>query len=176
MDGNLVVVDYLAGAVKRFSSTGAFLGVLMTGLPQGEGVDFFPNGDIALGCGALHSVRLYDKTGVFKKNLVAPSTLALLTPNAVVFREKTASATWEPFKEAIFVVPNVGNSFEITAPDWLPSGLTGEVHDSSGMFIQRLDLSKKGSWDASDLATGVYFITAKLADATVIGQKIVVQK
>lgn len=175
-DGNLVVVDYLAGAVKRFSSTGAFLGVLMTGLPQGEGVDFFPNGDIALGCGALHSVRLYDKTGVFKKNLVAPGSLGLLTPNAVVFRQKSASATREVFKETVLVVPNVGNLFQINAPEWMPSGQIGEVHDSSGVLIQKIDLSKKSDWDASKLPNGVYFITTKLADATVLGQKVVVQK
>ncbi len=172
-NGELMVVDYEGNAVKRFDENGAYIGILFSSLPQGEGVDFFPNGDIVIGCGGSHSVRLYDKAGVFKKNIVPNGTLGLITPNAVVFRQKAASQTAEIFKDAIFAVPSVGRSFQLFSPNGV---LFCEVHDSSGVLVQKLDLTKGTTWDASNLPDGIYYISSNPTGGTVFRQKIVVQK
>lgn len=174
-NGDLLVVDYNGGAVKRFDSSGNFLELFISGLPQGEGVDFFPNGDIAIGCGGDSSVRVYDAAGIFVKNLVPPGTLGLITPNAVVFRPVAASATEERPAETMFLSPSVGTVFRCIRPDSGAGALVGEVFDSSGAFVRQFNLDGNSVWDASSLPNGVYFIRAKLADGSLGHQRVVVQ-
>jgi len=175
-NGDLFVIDYIGGSVKRFDGQGNYLGVFISGLPQGEGVDFFPNGNIIIGSGGLHSVRIYDASGNFLSNLVPPGTLGLQTPNAVVLRPvQPPSNTREVYKELTFVTPTVGNHFQIANPDVLQAASSFAVYDSTGVLVSNLTFAGSASWDASNLPAGVYYITAKLKDGAMARQSVVVQ-
>ncbi len=175
-NGDLLVFDYNAGVVKRFDSTGKYLGVFITGVPQCEGVDFLPDGNIIIGSGGTSSVRIYTATGAFVKNFVAPATLGLKTPNAVVLRPTPVSSTRVAYKEAVLVTPSVGAYFRITGPDVLQPDSTFEVYNPAGILIRKINFANGAGWDASGLPDGVYLILAKLPDGSVAGQKVVVQK
>ncbi|MBK9016773.1 MAG: T9SS type A sorting domain-containing protein [Saprospiraceae bacterium] len=175
-NGDLMVVDYNGSAVKRFDSNGNFMGVFITGLPQGEGVDFMPNGDIVIGSGGTSSVRVYDASGAFVNDLVPAGTLGLLTPNAVVFRPTAPSDAPEVAQDFNFVTPSIGNQFRVSNPQVFGAALTCEVFDTSGMFVGKINFADNATWDASNLGNGVYFIAAKLADGRMVRQKVVVQQ
>lgn len=174
-NGDLYVLDWQAGQVKRFNSFGAFQGAIVTGVGQAEGIDFYPNGDFAIGIGSASSVNVYHADGTFVKNLVAPGAAGVIRPNAVVFRQKNTTATQEVFKEMTFVTPSVGVHFQVSNPDVAESASSLEVHNSTGMFISKINFADSTSWDASNLANGVYHLTAKLKDGTIARQKVVVQ-
>lgn len=174
-NGELMVVDYNANSVKRFDSQGNFIGILLSGLPQGEGVDFFPNGNFIIGSGGSHSVRIYSASGTFLSNLAVPGALGLLTPNAVVLRPISPSTTRELHQEINFVTPTVGELFQISNPGLSQAAATFEVHSSTGMLIQKANFADHTYWDASNLAAGVYYITAQLQDGTIARQSVVVQ-
>lgn len=174
-NGDLFVVDYLGASVKRFDSQGNYLGIFISGLPQGEGVDFFPNGNIIIGSGGLHSVRIYDASGIFLNNLVPPGTLGLQTPNAVVLRPVSPSTTREVYKELTFVTPSIGVHFQIANPDILQTVSSFAVYDSTGVLVSNLTFAGSASWDASNLPAGIYYITAKLKDGVMARQSVVVQ-
>ncbi len=175
-NGDLFVLDWSAGNVKRFDSNGNFLGIFITGVPQAEGVDFFPNGDIVLGAGAAQSVKLFSSDGTFIKDVVSAGSLNLLLPNAVRLRENSPNPTQEIFQDVTFVTPSVGVLFEIATPDAFNILRSFEVHSSSGMFVSKTNFIDSTSWDASNLADGIYYITAKLSDGKIARQKVVVQK
>ncbi|MBI1228060.1 MAG: T9SS type A sorting domain-containing protein [Bacteroidetes bacterium] len=175
-NGDLFVNDWSAGVIKRFDSQGNYLGVFATGVPQCEGVDFFPNGDIAIGVGGTSSVKVFSADGSFIKNLVPPSTLGLLLPNAVVFRPIQVNSSHEVFKDISFVTPNVGNYFQVSNPDATQPAASFEVFNSAGLFIQKINFADSTSWDASKLANGVYHLTSKMSDGTIARQKVVVQQ
>lgn len=174
-NGDLFVVDYNGASVKRFDSQGNYLGIFISGLPQGEGVDFFPNGNIIIGSGGLHSVRVYDASGNFLSNLVPPGTLGLQTPNAVVLRPVTPSTTREVYKELTFVTPSIGVLFQLSKPELMQPGASFAVHDSTGVLVRKINFANTTSWDASNLPNGVYYITAKLKDGVIARQSVVVQ-
>jgi hypothetical protein len=170
------VNDYNAGSIKRFDSQGNYLGVFATGVPQAEGVDFFPNGDLAVGVGGTSSVKVFSANGSFVKNLVQPSTLGLLVPNAVVFRPVSPNPTNEVFKDISFVKPSVGIYFHVSNPDATHPASSFEVFNSAGYLVQKVNFADSTTWDASNLANGIYHITAKLSDGTIARQKVVVQQ
>lgn len=175
-NGDLMVVDYNGGTVKRFDSTGAYLGVFITGLPQGEGVDFLPNGHIVIGSGGASSVRVYDASGTLLNDLVPAGALGLKTPNAVVLRPVAPSFAQEVYRDAEFVTPTIGTIFQITNPGGTQPASAFEAFDSSGVFIRKVNFAENTSWDASNLPNGIYYIVVKLADGTIARQKVVVQK
>ena len=84
---NLFVLDYDGTAVKKFNTNGIFQNNFITGLSQSEGVDFFSNGNILIGNGATHSVKMYDSNGVYIKDFIPNGSGGLINPNAVVIRE-----------------------------------------------------------------------------------------
>lgn len=174
-NGDLFVVDYEGASVKRFDSSGNYLGIFISGLPQGEGIDFFPNGNIIIGSGGLHSVRIYDASGSFLSNFVPPGTLGLQTPNAVVLRPIPPSTTREVYKELTFVTPSVGVLFQLSKPEQMQSGASFAVYDSTGVLVRKINFANTASWDASNLPNGVYYITAKLKDGAIARQSVVVQ-
>ncbi len=175
-EGDLFVNNWNNGIVKRFDGLGNFVEDFITGAPNCEGVDFFPNGDIAIGVGGTSSVKVYSPDGAFIKDLVAPGTLNLLVPNAVVFRGKTASKTKDKYLEMSFVSPTIGSHFQISNPDFAGRSLSCEVFDTSGLFVQKMEFSGQTIWDASSLANGIYYLTVKLPDGTMARQKVVVQR
>ncbi|NUO00557.1 MAG: T9SS type A sorting domain-containing protein, partial [Saprospiraceae bacterium] len=174
-NGELFVVDYNGGAVKRFDSQGNYLGIFISGLPQGEGVDFFPNGNIIIGSGGLHSVRIYDASGAFLNNLAPPGELGLQTPNAVVLRPVSPSGTREVYKAFTFVTPSVGVQFQIANTNVLQDVSLLAIHDSTGTLISYINFSNTTSWDASNLPNGIYYLTAKLKDGAIARQSVVIQ-
>jgi hypothetical protein len=94
-NGDLLVSDYSGTAIKRFDSSGVYLGDFIQGLSQSEGVDFFPNGDILIGNGASSSVKMYEENGTYIKDLIPSGSGALQTPNAVVIREVNPEAGFQ---------------------------------------------------------------------------------
>lgn len=175
-NGDMLVNDWNAGSVKRFDTQGTYLGVFITGVPQVEGVDFFPNGDIAVGCGGAGTVKVFSPEGVFIKDLFPAGTLNAMTPNAVVFREKAASPAKETIQEVNFVQPTLGVHFQISNPSLEKAPLFYEVFDSTGALVERISYTEAADWDASAVANGIYYITAKLRNGTVARQKVVVQQ
>lgn len=85
--GSLLVLDYDGTAAKKFNNGGAYQNNFITGLSNSEGVDFFPNGNILIGNGATSSVKLFDSSGNYIKDLIPTGAGNLMTPNAVVIRE-----------------------------------------------------------------------------------------
>lgn len=171
-NGDLYVIDYLGNGVKRFLADGTYAGVFINGLANGEGIDFFPNGNLAIGVGAASSVRIYDPSGNYIEELVPSGTLDLLVPNAVVFRETAVSSTTEAYRDLEFVTPTIGTVFELSKPELLQPDSTIRVFDQTGKWVGNLD----PVWDASEQPAGIYHIIAKLADGATARQKIVVQK
>jgi hypothetical protein len=174
--GDLLVLDFTGNSVKRFDATGNFLGVFIANLPQGEGVNVLPNGNIVVGSGGTSSVKVYDAAGKFVADLVPPGTLGLLTPNAVVLRNEAVSTTVSVEKQAIFVVPTVGSVFQVSKMDGLETVGQIEVFNAAGGRVSAFDFSESTVWDAQNLPNGLYFLVAKLADGGLARQKILVMK
>lgn len=170
-NGDLMVIDFIAGSVKRFDSEGNYLGVFINGLPQGEGVEFLPDGKLLLGCGGTSSVRLYNKFGQLISSPVPSGTLNLLTPNAVVLRELPASFTSEVETGRTIVTPSVGSFFQISVPQLTQDAFTLEIYNSTGSLVAEPDFF----WDAQNEPNGIYLLLARLANGTVLTQKILVQ-
>ena len=172
--GEFFVANWNGGTVGRFDSGGNFQGVFISGVPEVEGVDFFPNGDIALGVGGQAVVRIYDSNGNFIKDLFPAGSLGLIRPNAVVFRFKASTPSHEAFQETTFVTPTIGTHFQISNSDALQPAQQFEVYDSSGALAAKINFNK-GLWDASNLTNGIYYLTAKMKDGKMGRQKVVVQ-
>lgn len=86
-DGDLFVNDFQGGAIRRFSSSGQFEGNFVSGLSQPEGMAELSDGTLLIGNGGTSSVRRFDETGASLGDFVAPGTLGLFKPNAVVVRQ-----------------------------------------------------------------------------------------
>ena len=175
-DGDLMVCGWGDGTVKRFDSNGVFQEVFISGIQQVEGVDFFPNGDIALGVGSQSTVKIYSPDGTFIKDLFPPGSAGVIRPNAVVFRFKETTPTKEVYQEMTFVTPTIGHQFQITRPDGRQLANSFEVFNSAGMLVSKINFADSTQWDASGLADGVYHITAQLNDGTIGRQKVVVKR
>ncbi len=174
-NGELFVVDYNGNSVKRFGSLGNYLGVFISGLPRGEGVDFFPNGNLIIGSGGAHAVRIYDADGALLSNLAAPGALGLITPNAVVLRPIPPSATREVYQEVSFVKPSVGVLFQVASPELIEADSLVEVYNSGGILVSKFNFAGSTSWDASHLPSGVYYLSAKLRSGAIARQAVVIQ-
>lgn len=175
-NGDLFVLDYNGGAVKRFDAQGNFLGVFISNLPQGEGVDFLPDGNLVIGCGGTSSIRVYDSSGTLVGDLVPPGTLNLLTPNAVVLRFITASGAEEaPRQAGQFVTPSIGTQFRLADLAVPADQAPLEVYDSAGILVAKINFMRSSNWDASQLSNGVYHLVARLPDGRLASQRIVVQ-
>lgn len=175
-NGDLMVMDYNNGTVKRFDSSGNFVSVFISGLPQGEGVAFTPTGEILLGCGGTSSVRRYNADGTLIGDLVPPSTLDLLTPNAVVLHNISPSATKDFAKDTTFVTPSVGVSFRMLKEGAsASSNQVVDVFNSAGILVQKINFADSTVWDASHLPDGMYHLVSKQKSGTLGRQQIVVQ-
>lgn len=84
--GNLLVSDYDATAIKRFDKDGKYLGEFLKGTGNSEGVAYLPDGTILIGNGKTSSVKQFDASGNFVKDLIPSGTMNLKNPNAVVIR------------------------------------------------------------------------------------------
>jgi hypothetical protein len=86
-NGDLLVSDYNGGAIRRFDSQGVYLNNFISGLSQSEGVDYLPDGNLLIGNGGTHAVKMYTPEGIFVKDIVPSGSGGLIQPNAVVVRE-----------------------------------------------------------------------------------------
>ena len=84
--GELLVNDWKAGLVLRFSKEGTLLGQFSSGVSQAEGLTTLPNGNILIGNGAGSNIKEYDPTGGFVRDLVPKKAGGLSQPNAVTVR------------------------------------------------------------------------------------------
>ncbi|MFK7924251.1 MAG: T9SS type A sorting domain-containing protein [Bacteroidia bacterium] len=171
--GDLLVVDYDGNAVKRFDAAGFFKGTFITGLGNAEGVAFMANGDILLGNGATKSVKRYDDSGSYLNEFIASGAGNLLTPNAVVIRERSSNSIGKSIaKSATILVPNIGTEFNLSLN---PSQRIDkiEVFNLAGKSI---DTISSTNWNAHRYPEGLYLVVADLADGTKLTQKIIVQR
>jgi hypothetical protein len=175
-NGRLVVIDYEGNGVKRFdATTGAYLGVFISGLANGEGIDFLPNGNLIIGNGANSSVDIYTPEGVFVSYLVPSGTLGLQIPNAVVRRELPMSPTTAPVENAAFVQPTLGNSFLIQPPDAWRETSSVSVYNAMGTLVQQWNLAESARWEAAGQPNGVYVLVLQAVDGKLLRQKVVKQ-
>lgn len=174
-EGNLFVLDWQAGNVKKFDSEGVFQEVFISGVPQCEGVDFFPNGDIIIGVGEQGTAKIYSSDGTFIRDLFSQGELGIIRPNAVVLREKTVSSVGETYQEVNFIIPTVGKQFQVSNPNEVKSESYFEVYNSSGQFISKVNFIDSIMWDASHISSGVYHVRTKMNNGKIARQKIVVQ-
>lgn len=86
-NGTLLVNDWNAGFVFRFSSTGTFLGPFASGLGQVEGIAVTPNNTILVGNGSGSSVKEYEMNGTLIGDLITSNSGDLIQPNAITVRE-----------------------------------------------------------------------------------------
>lgn len=173
-NGDLMVIDYNGGAVKRFDAQGNYLGVFISSLPQGEGVAFLPDSNLLIGVGGESAVRKYTASGVLLGNLIAPGTLNLLTPNAVVLRPQSATPVQEIYEDITLVKPNLGQQFQ-----WQSAASDLKqvfLYNHSGVLMRTLTFTDSTYWDASDLPAGVYHLHAKLTDGRMGKQTIVIAR
>ncbi|MEM9181753.1 MAG: hypothetical protein AAGB27_01235 [Pseudomonadota bacterium] len=84
--GDLLVLDWQGGAIRRFDAGGSFLSNFATGLSQPEGIAQLPGGDLLIGNGGTSSVRRYTSAGMLVGDFIASGTSGLIQPNAVVIR------------------------------------------------------------------------------------------
>lgn len=171
-NGDLLVVDYDATAVKRFDSLGVFKGNFMQGLNNAEGVAMLPNGNILIGNGGNSAVKMYDSTGTYIRDLISSGTGSLLTPNAVIIREKSNISVKEAveLKEA-FLFPSQGRRFELN--NVFQQRLSHiEIRNLSGELIHKTD---SHFWNASEQASGAYIASMVLKDGQIKTQKIIVE-
>ena len=171
----LRVLDYNSGVVSRFDEDGVWLGSFITGLGQAEGVDFFANGQILIGNGLTHSVKLFDGTGAYVREFVANGTAGLITPNAIVIREADVSV---PDRGPTGLLPtslellgNWPNPFNpsTTIEYRLRQGAVVQltVHDLQGGLVALLEEGYQAAglrrvpFNGSALASGVYLITLR---------------
>ncbi|MBC7884348.1 MAG: hypothetical protein H7X99_02665 [Saprospiraceae bacterium] len=175
--GDLFVNDYNAGIVKQYANDGSFKANLITNVAQCEGVQVLPDGKIVLGVGATSSVRIYNANGSFSGDLVAPGTLNLLTPNAVVRREPSVSTGTEPirYQERQLVTPSIGTIFFLSESERLMHNGFADIMNSTGAVTGKINLAESYTWDATSFPDGIYFLTYSIGDNTLARQKIMVQ-
>jgi hypothetical protein len=85
--GNLLVNDWSAGVIARFGANGSFIGNIISGLFNPEGIDYLPSGNMLIGNGGTSSIKMYTSSGVFIKDLVPSKSGKLETPNGVTVRQ-----------------------------------------------------------------------------------------
>ena len=171
-DGNLIVLSYNTGRIKRYDAAGNFMEDLVTGLTGPEGYAFFPNGDILIGNGGDGSIKRYDSDFNALGNFVEPGIL--LTPNAIVIRDDIPLGLDDNELNALFVTPTIGSNFVINtkvASDY--NELV--IYNISGKIIDTIEIEGNTNWDASKYSEGLYFIAA-IKNGKKAVQKIIIKK
>jgi hypothetical protein len=174
-NSDLLVTDYNGTAVKRFNSAGTFVNNFLTGLSNAEGVDFFPNGNILIGNGATHSVKMFDSNGNYIEDLIPNGSGGLITPNAIVIRETNVSSVSgdeNPIKN-FGLEQNYPNPFNPTTEIRYRLLVTGivtlKVYNILGKEIAILVNEELAAgehevkFDATDLPSGIYFYQLRVS-------------
>lgn len=170
---HLYVLDWTAGNVEHYDETGTYVGTWATGLPQAEGVDFLPNGNILIGNGGGASVDQFQPDGTFVETTVPSGSGGLLQPNAVVLREAILGTSTSTIRN-VQILPNIGNRFTISSENLDITSV--KIYAMSGSLIETLEPNSTLIWDASAISEGLYFISISFDNGDAITHKIVVQK
>lgn len=173
--GQLLVNDYNSGTVKRFSADGQYLGIVISNVPQVEGVTVLPDGNLLLGCGGLSSVRHYDSNFNLLGDFVPSGALGLKTPNAVIIRKDPSSAADEVQKEELFVQPTLGTVFQVGNAGVSTGPAILRVYNNAGLLAKEIKFVTGQTLDASDLPNGQYLLSVQWPDGKILSRKIVVQ-
>lgn len=156
-DGNFLVFDWNNGVIQKFDSSGQFLETFIQGVGNCEGIEYMNNGNILVGVGALSSVKMYTKEGVFIEDFISSGSGGLMRPNALRFRNKETSRTDDEHEELFDVYPTQGTRFYFSNTN-PPTGLELEVFDSSGKLVFSSELNSDIAWDARGFVSGRYLI------------------
>jgi sugar lactone lactonase YvrE len=169
-NGNLLVMDWSIGIVRRFDSNGNYIDDLITGMANPEGVAFLSNGNLLVGDRGTDTVELYDENGNFLDNFTFGN--GLNDPNAILITDNILSVP-DHKKNAVFVTPSIGNRFHINTQ------ISSEfdqlsVYDSQGRKIDIID-PNSAIWDTSSYAEGMYFLITGVQGRRVY-QRIIIKK
>ena len=171
-NGDLIVLNWNNGVVKRFDSNGNFIEDVITGISQCEGFDFFPNGDLLIGVGGSGAVKRYDSDFNFIADFIEPGIID--TPNAIRIHEGTLSTTEFDIDNS-FITPTYGADFYINH-DLITKVSSIEIYNTIGLLIETKDLNGSFVWNASNYSEGLYFIVAVSETGLRKTQKVIVKK
>lgn len=169
--GDLLLMDWTDGVVRRFDSNGQYIDDFITGMTNPEGVEFLPDDTILVGDRGTDSVERFDSNGNFIETFTSGNNLG--DPNAIVFRDPILSVS-EKKIEKVFVTPTIGAIFNFNTTI-TPDYKSLNIYSSNGLFIEKINLLDNVSWDARAYAEGIYFIVAN-QNGVRETQKIVVKK
>ena len=169
-DGDMLVQDWSVGVVRRYDSTGAYLGTFAVGLTNPEGIDSLPNGDLLMGDWGQDGVYRVSPTGTVLGFFASGN--GLIDPNGLkVIDALSVGGVSEPENKR-FVYPSSGDRFYIALPEGIDPQLKLEVMSLEGKRVAELNLVST-IWDATHLKSGVYFVVLRNQDE-MVQQKILV--
>ena len=175
--GDLLVVDWQTGSVKRFDGqTGVFKENFITGLTNAEGVTVGPDGALYLCDWQQNRVNRYDaQTGVFQD--IFASGGGLLQPNSIVFSPDVSVANEDApaLPQRVTLATNYPNPFtpattiRYSLPR--PAFVTLRVFDLTGRAVATLVNAHQATgrheavFDATGLPSGVYLYRLQTGEA-----------
>jgi hypothetical protein len=164
--GDLIVLNWDSGIVKRFDSDGNFVEDLITDVPQCEGVDFFPNGDMLMGVGGSGSssegsVKRYDSDFNFIEDFIEDGLID--TPNSIAIHEGTLGVE-DLNSKGFSAYPNpVTDILNLRANEVINSV---SISNILGQTIYRANVgSMKSTIDMSSYSSGTYFVNVQIGDS-----------
>lgn len=107
-NGDLWVMDWSGGAIRRYNAAGVLQGNPVLGLSEPEGVEFLDNGEFIIGNGGTASVRRYDATGQRLADFVPPGAGGLAKPNGLRFHSPSTFTLNAGLNDAWFNTATIG--------------------------------------------------------------------
>lgn len=145
-NGDVLVQDWTVGNVLRYDSTGAYLGVYISGLTNPEGHAFLPpNGDLLMGDWGEDAVHRFDSSGTGLGYFTSGN--GLTDPNGVVVRELPAVGIAERAVAlgTFTVMPTMGSGpFDLFLERPRPNARF-QVLDAVGRLVEERTLQQAGS-------------------------------
>ena len=164
-NGDVLVQDWTTGTVLRYDSTGAYVGVFVSGLTNPEGLAFLPDGDLLMGDWGVEAVHRISPDGAVLGYFASGN--GLTDPNGVFLRAVPTIGIDEDgtCQMRILASPAVGpGPFEIRG---LPMGTTAfTVLDATGRTVDAMigspGTSATLSWEPGpSFRAGVYRIVVR---------------
>ncbi|MDC8003226.1 T9SS type A sorting domain-containing protein [Aureisphaera galaxeae] len=169
-ENELWALDYSANRVSRFDASGTFIDHIITGIANPEGYDYLPNGNLLIAERGGNKISEFTSGGTPLGQWDNGGTLN--TPNFVRVRVPSLSIA-ENERQAQIMVPTMGTVFEISSR--LAANFESLlVYSISGALVEEIDLAQTLLWDASHLASGLYFIRTTGTNGTSLTQKLLV--
>ncbi len=170
---HLFILNWNGSNIEEFDDTPTHVGPFAAGLPQVEGVDFLPNGNILVGNGGNASIDQFEPDGTSLGSLVPSGSGGLQQPNAVTIRQNVAGLEDAELNK-VQVAPTMGNEFQIRTENAPLKSI--EILSMDGKKIATLPISETVTWNASSYAEGIYFLVLTLENNRKGTRKIVVKR